>query len=154
MKIYTDGACSGNPGPGGWAAIIPIATKDPKTGEVLRNNIILSDGKKETTNNEMELLAVVKALQAIEKPENVTIFSDSAYVVNAIQKDWLNNWQKDNWINSQKQEVKNLKLWKELLKLISYHKVDFVKVKGHADNELNNLCDKIAVQRRDEYKNK
>ncbi len=136
MKIYTDGACSGNPGPGGWAAIIPLKT----------NNIILRGGKTHTTNNEMELKAVIEGLRAIDLPETIDIYTDSAYVEKAFNEGWIDNWQKNNWKTANKEEVKNINLWKELLEETNRHQVNFIKVKGHADDKFNNLCDKIAVE--------
>lgn len=135
VTIYTDGACSGNPGPGGWAAILMV-------GEHKKE---LSGGEAITTNNRMELLAVISGLKALTRPCEVDLYSDSAYVVNAFKQNWIANWQRNGWKNSAKQEVANIDLWKDLLALTSYHKVNFIKVKGHADNEYNNQCDKLAV---------
>ena len=134
ITIYTDGACSGNPGPGGWGAIL------------LYNDIIkeLSGGKPNTTNNIMEMTAVIEALKALKKPCNVNLYSDSAYVVNAFDKGWIYGWLKNNWVNSSKEPVKNKELWQELYNLTKVHKVNFIKVKGHADNEFNNRCDELA----------
>lgn len=139
VDIYTDGACSGNPGPGGWCAIL------------IYNNIekIISGHKSFTTNNEMELTSVVCALKELKEPCSVTIYSDSSYVVNAVNKDWLYNWQKNGWINSKKQTLPNLELWKELFGLLETHNATFIWVKGHSDNEYNNRCDRIAVEERD-----
>ncbi len=139
VEIYTDGACSGNPGPGGWCAIL------------IYNNIekVISGHKQFTTNNEMELTSVVSALKELKEPCVVTVYSDSSYVVNAVNKEWLNNWQKNGWINSKKKTLPNLNLWKELYSLLSEHKVTFIWVKGHSDNEYNNRCDRIAVEERD-----
>lgn len=144
MKIYTDGACSGNPGPGGWASIIPLN----------RNNIILRGGKENTTNNEMELKAVIEGLKAIHKPEKIDIYTDSAYVEKAFNENWINNWQKNNWKTANKQDVKNIELWKELLEQTNKHNVTFYKVKGHSGDEFNDLCDKIAVEESLKYKSK
>lgn len=138
--IYTDGACSGNPGNGGWAAIL-------KFGEVERE---LSGYEENTTNNKMELTAAIKGLKALKEPCEVELYSDSAYLVNGFEKFWLVNWKKNGWINSSKEEVKNSDLWKELDSLNSIHKIKWIKVKGHADNEYNNRCDKLAT---DEIKN-
>ncbi|MBQ6921713.1 MAG: ribonuclease HI [Clostridia bacterium] len=134
VEIYTDGACSGNPGSGGYCAIL------------IFNGIekIISGGESETTNNRMELLAVIEGLKALKEPCNVTLYSDSQYVVNAINQKWIDGWQVNGWRNSAKDAVKNVELWKSLLKLLAIHKVEFVKVKGHSDNEYNNRCDKIA----------
>lgn len=136
MKIYTDGACSGNPGPGGWASVIPLN----------RNNIILRGGKANTTNNEMELTAVIEGLRAVDLPEKVEIYTDSAYIERAFNENWLDNWQKNNWKTANKKDVKNRELWEELLIQTNKHDVTFIKVKGHSDNKFNNLCDKIAVE--------
>ncbi len=136
MKIYTDGACSGNPGPGGWAAIIPLN----------KNNIIIRGGKENTTNNEMELMAVIEGLKSIDQSEKVDIYTDSAYIEKAFNENWIDNWQNNNWKTANKQDVKNKELWLELLEQTKKHKVNFIKVKGHSDNKFNNLCDKIAVE--------
>ena len=122
--IYTDGACSGNPGPGGWGAILMY--KDNKKE--------ISGGKKNTTNNEMELTAVIEGLKMLKYPCEVELYSDSAYVVNAFLQKWIDNWVKNNWKTSNKEPVKNQELWKELYDLTKKHKVKFIKVKGHSDN--------------------
>ena len=132
--IYTDGACSGNPGPGGWGSILMM-------GE---NRKEISGGKKDTTNNVMELTAVIEALKLLKRPCKVDLYSDSAYVVNAFLQNWILGWIKNGWKNSSKEEVKNKELWQELLSLTKTHKVTFHKVKGHADNEFNNRCDELA----------
>ena len=134
ITIYTDGACSGNPGPGGWGAIL------------LYNDIIkeLSGGKPNTTNNIMEMTAVIEALKALKKPCNVNLYSDSAYVVNAFLQHWIDGWQRNNLKTSDKKDVKNKELWLELINLTKIHNITFHKVKGHADNELNNRCDELA----------
>ena len=123
ITIYTDGACSGNPGPGGWGAIL------------LYNDIIkeLSGGKPNTTNNIMEMTAVIEALKALKKPCNVNLYSDSAYVVNAFLQHWIDGWQRNNWKTSDKKDVKNKELWLELINLTKIHNITFHKVKGHAD---------------------
>ncbi|WP_026487613.1 ribonuclease HI [Caldanaerobius polysaccharolyticus] len=135
VTIYTDGACSGNPGPGAWAAIL-----------------IYNGYKKEimgredfTTNNRMELKAAIEALKSLKESCYVTIYSDSSYLVNAFNNKWIDNWQKKNWMKSNKQPVENKDLWIELLSLCSKHSVKWVKVKGHADNEYNNRCDELAT---------
>jgi ribonuclease HI len=140
--IYTDGACSGNPGPGGWAAIL-IAGNYKKE---------LSGGEANTTNNRMELAGVINGLRALTRPCNVTIFSDSAYVVNAFNQNWIDKWMTNGWKNSAKAEVANSDLWKELAVLTTTHKVTFSKVKGHADDELNNRCDELAVAESRKFK--
>ena len=134
VTIYTDGACSGNPGPGGWGAILMY--KDNKKE--------ISGGKKDTTNNVMELTAVIEGLKLLKFPCKVNLYSDSAYVVNAFLQNWIFNWQKNNWKTSDKKEVKNKELWQELISLTHTHHVTFNKVKGHADNEYNNRCDELA----------
>ena len=132
--IYTDGACSGNPGPGGWGAILMIGDHKKE----------ISGGKKDTTNNVMELTAVIEALKLLKRPCKVQLYSDSAYVVNAFLQDWISGWIKKNWKNSNKEEVKNKELWQELISLTKVHEVIFHKVKGHSDNEFNNRCDEMA----------
>lgn len=138
--IYTDGACSGNPGPGGWGAILMYQG----------NKKEISGGKSNTTNNVMELTAVIEALKLLKYPCEVELYSDSAYVVNAFTQKWIDNWMKNNWKTSNKEPVKNQELWKELYDLTQIHKVKFIKVKGHSDNEFNNRCDELA---RNEIKN-
>ena len=138
--IYTDGACSGNPGPGGWGTILIYNDKKKE----------LSGSSDDTTNNIMEMTAVIEGLKALKEPCKVTVYSDSAYVVNAFNNNWIEGWIKKGWKNSQKEEVKNKELWEELIKLTEIHEVTFIKVKGHSDNEYNNLCDKLAVEA---YKN-
>ena len=132
--IYTDGACSGNPGPGGWGAI--LIYNDSKKE--------LSGGNSNTTNNIMEMTAVIEALKILKRPCEVDLYSDSAYVVNAFLQNWVKNWIKNNWKTSDKKDVKNKELWLELIELTKIHKVTFHKVKGHADNDLNNRCDALA----------
>lgn len=141
VDIYTDGACSGNPGAGGYCAIL------------IFNGIerVISGGEDGTTNNRMELLAVIKGLEALKEPCEVNLYSDSQYVINAINEKWLENWSNSGWRGSSKKGVKNVDLWQALIPLITMHKVNFIKVKGHSDNEYNNRCDKIAVGI---YKNK
>lgn len=138
--IYTDGACSGNPGPGGYAAILMY---EGNVKEIV-------GAENNTTNNKMELTAVIKGIEAIKEICDVEVYSDSTYVVDSVEKGWLYSWEKKNWIKSDKKEVKNIELWKELLKQLRTHSVKFIKVKGHSDNEYNNRCDKLAV---DAYKN-
>ena len=112
----------------------------------------MSGGAELTTNNRMELMAVIKGLSALTRPCNVTVYSDSAYVVNAFSQHWLDNWTRNGWVNSAKAEVANKDLWQELLRLCEIHKIEFVKVKGHADNEYNNRCDALAVNAAAKYK--
>lgn len=134
IDIWTDGACSGNPGNGGWGAL--LIYKGTRKA--------LSGGEKNTTNNKMELLAVISALKTLKEPCIVKLRSDSAYVVNAFLQDWITNWQNNNWRNSKKQPVANKELWLELIKLTEKHKVNFIKVQGHSTDENNNLCDELA----------
>ena len=132
--IYTDGACSGNPGPGGWASIL-ISGEHKKE---------IFGGEKHTTNNIMELTAILKGLKALKKPCEVELYSDSSYCVNAFKQGWIYNWIKNNWKTSNGENVKNKELWLELYNLTQSHKVSFNKVKGHSDVELNNRCDELA----------
>lgn len=132
--LYTDGACSGNPGAGGYAAILRYFTAER----------IISGGEAETTNNRMELLAVIEGLKALKEKCSVTVYSDSAYVVNAFEMGWLTGWIANSWRTADNKPVKNLELWQELVELCGKHLVRFVKVKGHSTNEMNNRCDKIA----------
>ena len=134
IKIYTDGACSGNPGPGGWGAILMY--KDNKKE--------ISGSNPNTTNNIMEMTAVIEALKLLKYPCVVKLYSDSAYVVNAFEKGWIYNWRKNNWKTADKKPVKNQELWEELYSLSQTHKINFIKVKGHSDNEYNNRCDELA----------
>ena len=139
--LYTDGACSGNPGPGGYAAILIYNGVEKE----------ISGGEKNTTNNKMEMMAVIKGLEMLKEPCEVFVYSDSAYVVNSIEKGWIYSWKKNGWKKSDKKEVKNIELWERLLKLMEIHKVTFLKVKGHADDELNNRCDRLAVLEREKF---
>ena len=132
--IYTDGACSGNPGPGGWGSILMYKG----------NKKEISGGKEDTTNNVMELTAVIEGLKLLKFPCKVKLYSDSAYVVNAFVQKWIYGWLKNGWVNSNKEPVKNKELWQELYDLTKVHEVEFIKVKGHADNEYNNRCDELA----------
>jgi len=134
VTVYTDGACSGNPGSGGWGAVL-------KFGAHTRE---ISGFEPDTTNNRMELTAAVKALQTLKEPCIVTLYSDSAYLVNSFQQHWLTKWQLNGWKTSKKGLVENQDLWRELLDLTSTHRVEWLKVKGHSDNEFNNRCDKLA----------
>lgn len=138
VDIYTDGACTGNPGNGGYCAIL-IYKDIEKT---------VSGTEKNTTNNRMELLAVINGLKALKEACSVNLYSDSQYVVDAFNKGWIYDWQLKGWKTAGKSDVKNIDLWKDLLSLTKKHTVKFIKVKGHSDNEYNNKCDKIA---RSEY---
>lgn len=132
--LYTDGACSGNPGPGGWGAVLIFNGIEKE----------LSGANPNTTNNVMEITAVIEGLKALKRPCNVNIYSDSAYVVNCFEKNWINNWIKNNWVNSKKEPVKNKELLLELYNLTKIHKVTFNKVKGHSNVKYNNRCDELA----------
>ncbi len=134
VTIYTDGACSGNPGPGGWAAIL-ISGDNKKE---------ISGGSKETTNNIMELTAILEGLKALKVECEVEVYSDSAYSVNAFNQGWIYNWIKKGWRTADGSEVKNKEIWQEIYSLTKKHKVTFIKVKGHSDVELNNRCDELA----------
>ena len=132
--IYTDGACSGNPGPGGWGALLMYKGTKKE----------ISGGKENTTNNVMELTAVIEGLKLLKYPCKVKLYSDSAYVVNGFNQKWIYGWIKNGWKNSSKEPVKNKELWQELYNLTKVHEVKFIKVKGHSDNEYNNRCDELA----------
>lgn len=134
VTIYTDGACSGNPGPGGWGAILIYG---PYRKE-------LSGGEQETTNNRMELTAAIQALKKLKEPCKVSLYSDSAYLVNGMRQGWYRKWQRNGWLTGNKQPVENRDLWEALLREIERHDVTFYKVKGHSDNALNNRCDELA----------
>ncbi len=140
VTIYTDGACSGNPGPGGWGAILQYGTAEKE----------LSGGEHQTTNNRMELLGVIHALQALREPCFVDLYTDSQYICNAINQHWLDGWKRAGW-KRKGGELKNPDLWQTLDKLLHTHTVTFHWVKGHADNEFNNRCDRMAVAQRDRH---
>ena len=142
VTIYTDGACSGNPGPGGWGAVL-------RYGEHRRE---LSGGEAETTNNRMELTAVISALRALKEPCEVELYSDSRYVVEAVEKHWAESWRSRGWRKADKKPALNVDLWEELLTLLEKHKVTFHWVKGHAENEENNRCDALAVAESRKFK--
>lgn len=135
VTIYTDGACSGNPGPGGWGAILMYKEK----------KLELSGFEAHTTNNRMELLAPIEALSRLKEPCEVDVFSDSAYLVNAFLQNWLTNWVRRGWLKSDKKPVENRDLWEQLLKFTQVHQIKWHKVKGHADNPWNNRCDELAT---------
>ena len=140
VNIYTDGACSGNPGPGGFGAILVHVDKDG-----IKHEKELSEGFKCVTNNQMELMAVIAGLEALKKPCNVTLYSDSQYVVKAFNEKWIDGWIKRGWKNSDKKPVKNVELWQRLLKAKEPHTVEFIWIKGHAGHEYNERCDTLAV---------
>ncbi|AEY66266.1 ribonuclease HI [Clostridium sp. BNL1100] len=135
VEIYTDGACSGNPGAGGWGAVLMY-------GE---HKVEISGFEKSTTNNKMELTAAYEALKRLKEPCKVNLYSDSAYLVNAFLQGWLDKWIKNGWKRNKNEEVKNIELWKELVRLADIHEIKWIKVKGHADNVYNNRCDKLAT---------
>ncbi len=135
VHLYTDGACSGNPGPGGYGIVLQYKGRKKE----------FSGYEPQTTNNRMELTAVIEGLRKLKERCDVTIFTDSAYVMNAIDKKWIENWQINNWKTANKKPVMNQDLWQDLLQELDKHKVSWVKVKGHSDNELNNRCDALAT---------
>lgn len=135
IDIYTDGACSGNPGPGGWGVVL-IYQENKKE---------LSGYQPETTNNRMELFAAIQGLSALKESCAVNLYSDSSYLVNAFEKQWIEKWQRNGWKTSTKSPVENQDLWKLLLIHVCKHQVRFIKVKGHSDNQYNNRCDEMAV---------
>ena len=141
VEIYTDGACSGNPGKGGYGAVLRYKKSD---GNFAQKEI--SEGFLNTTNNRMELLASIVALESLNKSCNVVLTSDSKYLIDAIEKKWLDSWVKNNWKTSGKKAVKNIDLWKRLIEVMKKHEIKFVWVKGHAGHEFNEICDKLAVQ--------
>ena len=134
VTVYTDGACSGNPGPGGWGAVLIYGSCEKR----------LSGAEAHTTNQRMELTAALMALQALKEPCQVVLYSDSAYLINAFNQNWLRNWQRNGWLNSKKQPVENQELWKGLLEQAAVHDIDWRKVKGHAGDEYNEICDELA----------
>lgn len=138
--IYTDGACSGNPGPGGWAAILTYGENERE----------LSGGEKETTNNRMELSAVIAALGALKQPCEVELWTDSQYIEKAINEGWLAGWKRRGW-KRKGGELKNIELWQELDRLLGLHRVNFNWLKGHDGHEYNERCDALAVAERDKY---
>lgn len=142
VTIYTDGACSGNPGPGGFGAILLY-------GEHKKE---LSGGEPETTNNRMELMGVITALQALKRPCTVQLYTDSQYVVNAIEQGWAKKWRENGWMRNKKDKALNPDLWQTLLELLEVHQVKFHWVKGHAENPYNNRCDELAVAESRKYK--
>jgi len=134
ITIYTDGACSGNPGKGGWGALLMYGNTRKE----------ISGYDPATTNNRMEMMAAIRALEALKEPCRVELYSDSAYLVNAMNQGWLKRWQKNGWKTASKKPVENIDLWQEIVKLTTLHRVTFHKVKGHSDNPYNNRCDELA----------
>jgi ribonuclease HI len=139
--VYTDGACSGNPGPGGWGALLMYNGKAKE----------LSGGEQHTTNNRMEMKAIIEALKALKEPCTVHVHSDSALIVNTFQKDWISGWKRRGWRKSNKKPVENQDLWKEMLEAMEPHDVRWVKVKGHSTDEYNNHVDRLAVEASKQY---
>ena len=133
--LYTDGACSGNPGIGGWGAVLMFKNFEKR----------ISGAEQSTTNNRMELTAVIEGLKCLKEPCEVEVYSDSAYTVNAFANGWVYGWEKSGFKKADNKPVLNEDLWRELLNLTRTHQVTFIKVKGHADNEYNNICDKLAT---------
>lgn len=144
INIFTDGACQGNPGPGGWGAILRYNSYEKE----------ISGGEKNTTNNRMELMAVIESLKLLKEKCHVTVYSDSQYVCNAIIKGWAVKWKNNNWMRNKKEPALNSELWDELLSLIEKHEVDMVWVKGHAGHPENERCDRLAVAAAEKVKNK
>lgn len=144
VEIYSDGACSGNPGPGGWGAILRCDGREKE----------LSGGEPHTTNNRMELTGVIEALSALKFPCKVRVTTDSKYVVDGIEKNWAKSWQKRGWKKSDGKPALNPDLWEQLLQLLEVHDVEFCWIKGHAGHEENERCDRLAVAQRDMYSNK
>lgn len=142
IEMFTDGACSGNPGAGGWGAILRYGTYEKE----------FSGGAPDTTNNRMEMTAVIEGLKALKEPCAVTLMTDSRYVVDSITKKWVYGWQKKNWKKSDGKPALNVDLWKEMLKLLEIHQVKFIWIKGHAGHPENERCDRLAVAQRDKYK--
>jgi ribonuclease HI len=141
VVIYTDGACSGNPGPGGWGAVLIWNGREKE----------ISGGASKTTNNRMEMQAVIEALNTLKKPCLVKIHSDSALIINAFRKKWIDNWQKRGWKKADKKPVENRDLWEKMLKAMERHDVRWVKVKGHSNNKLNDRADNLAVEASKRY---
>ncbi len=142
IEIYTDGACSGNPGPGGWGTILRYGTTEKE----------LSGGEGETTNNRMELMAVIKGLEALKEPCEVTLYSDSKYFIDSVEKGWVYGWQKKGWKKSDNKPALNVDLWERILPLLAKHAVKLVWVKGHSGHPENERCDQLAVAQSEKFK--
>ena len=142
VTLYTDGACSGNPGPGGWGAILEYNGTEKE----------LSGGESQTTNNRMELTAVIRGLQALKEPCTVELYSDSKYVIDGLQKGWAESWRKNGWKKADKKPALNPDLWEILLDLTHIHHLSYHWVKGHAENPKNNRCDQLAVAQSQQFK--
>ncbi len=141
VDAFSDGACSGNPGPGGWGAILRFGKHEKE----------LSGGESDTTNNRMELTAVISALSALKEPCEVTMTTDSKYICDSVNLGWVYGWKKKNWIKSDKKPALNVDLWEQLLELLTIHKVTFVWIKGHNGHPENERCDRLAVEMRDKF---
>ena len=141
VTLYTDGACSGNPGPGGWGLILSYMGHEKE----------LSGGEANTTNNRMELTAVIRGLEALKEPCVVELYSDSKYVIDGLQKGWAESWRRRGWVKSDKKPALNPDLWGRLLELAAMHTLRYHWVKGHADNPKNNRCDELAVAQSKKY---
>ena len=135
VTIYTDGACRKNPGPGGWAAVLLCEGR----------RLEISGGEERTTNNRMEMTAAIRALEALKMPCVVRLHSDSSYLIDAHEKRWIQSWIRRGWLKADRTPVENVDLWKRILELTAIHRVEWIKVKGHADDEENNRCDELAV---------
>lgn len=142
VTLYTDGACSGNPGVGGWGAVLMFKGHEKQISAAVEN----------ATNNRMELTAVIEGVKCLKEPCDIDIYSDSAYTVNAFLNGWIEDWAKANWKKTDNKPLLNADLWQELYSLSHIHKLNFIKVKGHADNEYNNICDKLATDAIKNYK--
>ena len=142
VTVYTDGACSGNPGPGGWGAILRYGPHEK----------VISGGEAETTNNRMELTAAIRALEALTEPCAVELYTDSRYLADALEKGWVYNWKRNGWRKPDKKPALNVDLWQQLLALLETHEVRLHWVQGHADNACNNRCDRLAVAESMKYK--
>lgn len=141
IEIYTDGACSGNPGPGGWGAVLCFNGREKE----------LSGGDAQTTNNRMELTAVIAALECLKEPCEIDLYSDSKYVIDALSLGWARSWRAKGWKKADKKPALNIDLWERLLELTEQNQMHYHWVKGHADNEYNNRCDALAVSERDKF---
>ena len=144
VEIYTDGACKGNPGPGGWSAVIVYGGAEKE----------LSGGEAATTNNRMELIGAISGLGALKEPCEVTLYSDSKYLVDAVNLGWARSWKSRGWVKADKKPALNKDLWQKLLELLEIHKVTFVWVKGHAGHSYNERCDSLAVAEAERYQKK
>lgn len=142
VEIFTDGACSGNPGPGGWGTILRYGRHEKE----------LSGGAENTTNNRMELSAVIAGLEALTEPCDVTLYSDSKYFVDAVNNGWAESWKAKGWMRNKKEKALNPDLWEKILQLLKQHQVTLVWVKGHAGHPENERCDKLAVQQSQKHK--